>query len=46
MKVLVATDSSECSQAAIETATNMKFTLGSELHVIMIEDFFEPLPAL
>jgi nucleotide-binding universal stress UspA family protein len=46
MKVLVATDSSECSQAAIETALNMKFSPGSELHVIMVEDFFEPLPAL
>lgn len=46
MKVLLPTDSSACSQTAIDAAKKMQFSTQDELKVITVVDLFEPLLAI
>jgi nucleotide-binding universal stress UspA family protein len=46
MKVLVATDGSASSQIAICSLLNMPWPDGTELKVMMVVDFYQPLPAI
>jgi nucleotide-binding universal stress UspA family protein len=46
MKILLPTDSSACSQAAIEATKHMQYGVNDELKVITVIDLFEPLLAV
>jgi len=46
MKILLPTDSSACSQAAIEATKHMQYGANDELKVITVVDLFEPLLAI
>ncbi len=46
MKILLPTDSSACSQAAIEATKLMQYGANDELKVISVIDLFEPLLAI
>jgi nucleotide-binding universal stress UspA family protein len=46
MNILVATDTSACSQAAIESVMAMGYGSGTEIKAITVVDLFEPLLAI
>lgn len=46
MRILFAIDGSACSKAAIRAARQMKCPGGTQIKVVSVVDFFEPLPAL
>ena len=46
MKILFAIDGSNCSKIAIAQALDLKCPYGTELKVVSVLDFFEPLPAV
>ncbi len=46
MKIVFAVDGSSCSKEAINTALTVKCPAGTELKVVSVVDFFDPLPAI
>ncbi|CAN5268500.1 universal stress protein [soil metagenome] len=46
MRILLATDTSSCSQAAIESVKRMQYGVNDEIKVVTVIDLFEPLLAV
>jgi nucleotide-binding universal stress UspA family protein len=46
MRILFAVDGSDCSREAIAVANKMKCPVGTELRVVSVVDFSEPLPVI
>ena len=46
MKVLLAVDGSSCSQAAAESLLHTQCDKDTEIQVISVVDFYEPLPSV
>jgi nucleotide-binding universal stress UspA family protein len=46
MRIIYATDGSDCSRAALEAVKNMTCPIGTEIKVVTVVDLAEPLPVL